>query len=61
MAPKARSDMDVEVKFRLPSWMKERAQEIASAHGKGLSEWLRDLVLDKTGPRDDGKRGKGSR
>ena len=52
--------MDVEVKFRLPGWMKERAQEIASAHGKGLSEWLRDLVLDKTGPRED-KRARGPR
>ena len=56
--PDADPDALVLVQIRLPGWMKERAGAIASAHGKSLSEWIRDVVLGETGARDE-KRGKG--
>lgn len=59
--PKTEGDSDsfVLVQVRIPLWMKRRAITLAEGHGKDLSEWLRDLIVTATGPRDDGKRGKG--
>ena len=59
--PKIEGDPDAPtlLQVRVPLWMKRKALRLAEGLGKDLSEWLRDLIVTATGPRDEGKRAKG--